>query len=246
MATDFRKYIASKPKDFNAHSDTVEDMEDILHLPVGANLQLQAVSTEATPRYQVKVIGYLPGGSLVVTTPTIKGKVQLVREGQRFNVRMLCGSDVMGFVAKVLKTVGSPYPYIHLEYPKEVESIVVRNAQRVAANLEGTAYNILNDDLEENQHQVMIPDLSSTGAKIISTEELGEVGDILRVTFVVQVAGEDESLTLLGKIRNRTEKAVGGGFEYAHGLQFQATNRFQHVLLHGWVLERMTADEKLK
>lgn len=221
-------------------------MDDILHLPVGANLQLQAVSAEATPRYQVKVIGYLPGGSLLVSTPTIKGKVQLVREGQRFNVRMLRGSDVMGFVAKVLKTVGSPYPYIHLEYPKQVESIVVRNAQRVVANIVGTAYNILHEDVTDNQHPVTIPDLSSTGAKIISQQELGEVGDILRVSFELEVAGEKESLTLLGKIRNRTEKAVVDGFEYAHGLQFQSTNRFQQVLLHGWVLERMTADEKPK
>lgn len=223
---------------------TVDNMEDILHLPVGSNLQLQAISAEATPRYQVKVIGYLPGGSLLVTTPAVKGKVQLVREGLRFNVRMLRGSDVMGFVAKVLKTASAPYPYMHLEYPKEVESIVVRNAQRVAANLKGKAYNILNDDTAENQYDVLIPDLSSTGSKIISAVELGEVGDILRVSFDLEVAGESESLTLLGKIRNRTEKVVGKDFEYAHGLQFQSVNRFQQVLLHGWVLERMTADEK--
>ncbi len=218
-------------------------MEDILHLQVGASVQLQAIGAAGAPRFQVKVIGYVVGGSLLVTAPYLKGKLQMVRVGQQFNVRMLRGSDVMGFSAKVLRTATAPYPYMHLEYPDEVESIVVRNAQRVSANLQAMAYNILDDDVAENHHRVSVPDLSSTGAKVISQRELGDIGETLRLSFDIEVAGDRESLTLLGTIRNRTERAVAEGFEYAHGLQFLSINRFQQLLLHSWVLERLTAEE---
>ena len=57
---------------------------------------------ENAPRFSVRLIGSLPGASLVVTTPTLDGKVQIVREGQRFNVRVLKGERVLGFVAQIL------------------------------------------------------------------------------------------------------------------------------------------------
>lgn len=218
-------------------------MEDTLHLQIGATVQLQAISAKTAPRFQVKVIGYLVGGSLLVTAPYLKGKLQMVRVGQPFNVRMLRGSDVMGFSAKVLRTASSPYPYMHLEYPSRVESIMVRNAQRVSANLQALAYNILDEDVAENHHPVTVPDLSSSGAKVVSDRELGEVGQTLRLSLDLEVAGAAESLTLLGTIRNHTERMAETGIEHVHGVQFLSINRFQQLLLHTWVLERLTAEE---
>jgi hypothetical protein len=220
--------------------------EDVLHLPPGAMLQLQLASVgDQGPRYPVRVVGYVPGGSLIVTTPTAHGRVQLVREGQRCNVRMLCGNSVMGFVAHVLRAFLQPYPHLHLEYPREVERIMVRNAHRVPAGLTARVRDIRLDDVAENHRLVSLLDLSTTGAKLAADGPLGEIGTVLRLTFAITVAGQSEEVTLLGEIRSQVQREVedGGTPSHVHGLQFRTVNRFQQLLLHGWVLERLIAEE---
>lgn len=220
--------------------------DDVLNVQVGAILQLQATTPEQAPRHNVRVIGYLPGASLVVTTPTVKGNLQIVREGQRFNVRMLRGNSVMGFVAQVLQTYLKPYPHLHLEYPRDVESIMVRNAQRVAASIFATARDASEPDSPEYLHEISLMDLSASGAKLGSAESIGEVGDTLHLSFSVDVAGQQETLSLLADIRNRFQRdgIAGNDGSNVYGVQFRSLNRFQQLLLHGWVLERLVAENR--
>jgi len=218
--------------------------EDLLNLTVGTPLQLQGVAVADPPRYQVRTIGYLPGGSLVVTTPQPRGKLAIVRAGQFFKVRMLRGESVMGFETQVLQSYNVPYPHLHLAYPKAIESIVVRNALRVNAEVDAVARNI-SEGPEGGEHSVTFADLSMTGAKLVAERPLGVVGDTLHLSFEVDVAGKPEKLTLLGTIRNlavRDRQKVELG--YNHGIQFGKINRYQQVLLHGWVLQRMAQDER--
>jgi len=219
--------------------------EDVLNVQVGTVLQIQATTPERSPRHNVKLIGYLPGAGFIVTTPTVNGKIQIIREGQRYNVRMLRGNTVMGFVTQVLQSSVKPYPHLHMEYPKEVESIMVRNAARVAAGIFAVVRNTKDPDEEGHEFEVSILDLSSTGAKIGAGKPLGEVGDTLLLTFAIEVTGCQETMALLGDLRNhavREDEATGEHF-YNHGLQFRGTNRFQQVLLHSWVMERLLADD---
>lgn len=218
--------------------------EDVLNLQVGALLQLQSTTPSQAPRYNVRVVGYFPGGSLVVTTPTVNGKVLLVREGQRFNIRMLRGNSVMGFVAKVLQSYLKPYAHLHFEYPSEVESIMVRDAYRVAAGLSAVVRNTKECDDEAHRHIVTVLDLSSSGAKLSVERELAEPGDMLHVALPLDVAGQLEKLALLGTVRNRTvrEAVDGAADQRIYGVQFRALNRFQQLLLHAWVLERVAAE----
>lgn len=207
-------------------------------------MQLQGVGLADMPRYQVRTIGYLPGASLVVTTPQVKGKLVLMRIGQFFRVRMLQGESVLGFETQVLQSYNVPYPHLHLAYPKEIESIVVRNALRVSAGVNALARNI-SEGPEGTEHHVNFADLSTTGAKMVAERPLGVAGDSLHLSFEVDVAGKPEKLTLLGTIRSvvvrdRQQPALG----FNHGIQFGKINRYQQVLLHGWVLQRMSKDER--
>jgi c-di-GMP-binding flagellar brake protein YcgR len=218
--------------------------EDVLHLAVGSPLQLQAVGKPESPRYQVRTIGYLPGGSLVVSTPQQNGRLAIVRPGQYFNVRMLRGESVMGFEVQTLQVANAPYPHLHLSYPAEIERIVVRNAKRVSADIGASARNI-NDGPEGPQRPVELKDLSMTGAKLVAERPLGAVGDSLALNFEIQVAGKAEQLGLLGTIRSmavRDRERIELG--YNHGVQFSTINRYQQVLLHSWVLERTAEAER--
>ena len=74
-----------------------------LKLNAGDTLQMQYVGDQAKARYYVRLIGYLPGQSLIVTTPRSEGKIMLVREGQGFVIRLLAGNAVFGFASQLPK-----------------------------------------------------------------------------------------------------------------------------------------------
>lgn len=63
-----------------------------LKMQVGKMLQLQPRDGEDARRMHVKLIGYLPGASLLVTTPKVGDRVMIVRESQPYVVRMMIGN----------------------------------------------------------------------------------------------------------------------------------------------------------
>ncbi len=219
---------------------------ELLDLPAGTTLQVQATVPDNAPRYTVRLIGQLPGASLVVTAPAQQGKVQLIREGQRFAVRVLKGESVVGFVAQVLYVSLRPYAHLHLEYPAEFEQIVVRNASRVSSDIPVLARNTAQPDQKDSFQRAIIIDLSESGAKIASTVPLGVCGEMLHMKFEIVVGGVKEPLVLLGDIRNTAERPEsedhGSSGSHTVGVQFRALNRYQQVLLNAWVSHRTLQD----
>ncbi len=218
--------------------------EDILKMQVGDVVQLQRITPEKGQdnRYTVTVIGFLPGKSILVTAPAIKGKVQFIREDQRFAVRTLRGSNVIGFVTTVLHTAVKPYPYLHLSFPGEIESIAVRNAERVDTNIPALVRNTKNADEPKNWQPALIKDISATGSRFESYASLGEDGEKLQIRFKLDVCNVEESIDLIAKIRNHTLTSsganTGGVQQYITGTEFHMVNRFQQVLLHDYILEQ--------
>ena len=219
----------------------MKEAKDPLNLSLGSVLQMQATVPDNAPRYSTRLIGASPGGSLIVTAPTVAGKVQIVREGQRFTVRALKGERVMGFVAQVLMSSMKPYPHLHLEYPKDVEQIVVRNASRVSAEIPAALRPTDVANEADNFIVVNIVDLSETGAKIASEEPVGAPGELLHIKFELTISGESEELGLIGEIKNISDRidADTGSTRHFAGVAVQSLSRFQTVLLHAWVTNHL-------
>ncbi len=214
--------------------------EDILNLPIGSALQLQRISPDNQDRYSVSLIGYLPYKSLVVTTPLIGDKTILANEGQRFAVRILQGSHIVGFVATILHATSVPYPHLHLSFPEEVESIAVRNAERISTNLHGLIRNSRHPDLPKHWQPILLKDLSLTGAKVESIEPLGRKEESLEVHFSLPVLGASEKIQLQAVIKNKM--LVGDRLDldetrYSCGVSFEKLDRMQEVLISSYVLE---------
>jgi c-di-GMP-binding flagellar brake protein YcgR len=207
-------------------------------LQIGDVLQLQwAPPSENTERYSSSLIGFLPGQSLVITTPRKQGKPIIVRDGQSFTVRMLQGSNIFGFVSQVLNVSSKPYPHIHLSYPSDVESAVVRNAPRVPTEIKAEVTWPQATSGGGEIRAVMISDISRTGARIIDEKMLGKVGDVIQVSYKLSVCGGEDILKLMSVIRNiRQVAARDGRNTYVHGLEFRGLNRFQHLVLCSYVL----------
>lgn len=219
--------------------------DDNLNIPVGTTVQLQLDAAEETARHSVRVIGYVPGLSLLVGTPTLNGKVQIVRAGQQFKVRMLRGDSVVGFSVKVLHSAVKPFPYLHLEYPKTLEQIVVRNSARVATQILCAVRNTRQSGDEQNFRKADIVDLSESGAKLASPVPLGEAGDMLQVNFRLELLDNTEELSLVADLKNVMERLEEHDKRkrliHLHGVQFRAMNRFQQLLLHAWVMGKVAS-----
>ncbi|MEJ2609182.1 MAG: flagellar brake protein [Candidatus Thiodiazotropha sp.] len=214
-------------------------MTDVVkHLQIGDVLQLQFAPPSDNPdRYAARLIGFLPSQSLVITTPRKSGNPILVRDGQKFTVRMLQGSNIFGFVAQVLQASSKPYPHIHLSYPADVESAVVRNAPRVPTEIQAIVVRPLDASGGEEQRPVIISDISSTGARVIDQEKLGDVGSTIHVIQTLSVCGSEDILKMRCVIRNIREiPKDGGGVRYLHGVEFGGLSRFQQLIICAYVL----------
>ncbi|WP_316364878.1 flagellar brake protein [Candidatus Thiodiazotropha sp. CDECU1] len=210
----------------------------VRYLQIGDVLQLQfAPPSENVERFAATLIGFMPGQSLVITTPRKNARPIIVRDGQSFTVRMLQGSNIFGFVAQVLNASSKPYPHLHLSYPSDVESAVVRNAPRVPTEIDAQVVRPKDASGNEVEQPVIITDISSTGARVIDKQSLGKVGDVLQVMYTLKVCGGEDTLKIMSVIRNIREVAAGEGRKnYIHGLEFRGLNRFQQLVLCSYVL----------
>jgi c-di-GMP-binding flagellar brake protein YcgR len=209
--------------------------DPVKHLQLGDVLQLQfAPPSDIQDRYATKLIGLMSGQSLIITAPRKQGKTIMVREGQAFTVRMLQGSNIFGFVARVLKVSAKPFPYLHLAYPNDVETAVVRNAPRVSTEIHATTSKPLEGDTTEQA--VIIADISTTGARVMHSQQLGEVGTVIQVTHPIPVCGGEDILKVMGMIRNVREVTQEKGRPvFMHGIEFRGLTRFQELLLCAYV-----------
>jgi c-di-GMP-binding flagellar brake protein YcgR len=215
--------------------------QQTLRILVGDKLQLQKVGSESGERYSSTVIGFVPGKSLLITTPLVNDKPILAKDGQQFAVRMLQGSYIQGFVAKVLHNALAPYPYIHLSFPEEVESKEIRNADRVETDVPILARNSKLADEQDNWKQASIKDISASGSKLESMTKVGEEGEIMVLKFKLNICAQDEEMELQTKIMHLEEPSDTGGDEwgiYTYGTRFEDYGRLERVLIQNYVLEQ--------
>lgn len=174
---------------------------DDLDVPLGAFVQLEFITPPA--RHMVKVLGVMPGKSLIISCPTSKGRKIFVREGQLVNVRLMLGTSVCAFSTRVAKSYLEPAAHLHLAYPKYVETSVVRETVRVETRLicrlepkpDG-------ETIAENASGIIV-DLSAGGAKLISKEDFGSVKQGMSIAMTLQIAGYTQFIRVNCEIRSQ-------------------------------------------
>lgn len=224
--TDARE--ASRPQEASC---SLEDTK----LAIGDTLQLQGQADTGATRYYVKLIGYFKGKSLIVTTPSVDGKVLLMREGQAFVVRMFSGKSVYAFPASIFKVANVPYPHLHLTYPAQVRGLVIRSGARVKAKLiasiQGTTGKVVAGS---------ISNLSTGGAAVTVKEPVGLKGEVVAVKFRVAIDEVEQYLHLKGIIRSiHGEVDESGGSLVQHGVQFADVPEAEHVSLTAYVYRKL-------
>ena len=193
---------------------TFEDMR----LAVGDRLQIECTARTGVRRAFVRVVGYVEGVSLMVSTPVVAGRrVELV-ENDPVIVRVFSRQSAFAFRASVLRACRLPFDYLHLSFPTVIQGSVIRKATRVRTQIPVRASSPAGDETGEGT----MLNLSATGALIHTHAALGEQGAIVQLHFDVLLHEVHSELRIAAEIRNVQQEpdAEGEGLEYHYGVDF--------------------------
>jgi c-di-GMP-binding flagellar brake protein YcgR len=195
---------------------------------IGEKLFLQMQDNPAV-RYTVRMVGFVKNRSITIQAPVADGGNPAVRDGQIFIARAFTGKKAYAFTTEALKSVFFPYPHIHLSYPEQVRSTVIRQGSRVTVKIIASVE--VGD--AEQPSAIVLNDLSTGGASGVSSRPLGAAMDTGVIKFKVHVAENDEYLCLKTAIRSVELAENGEGFRY--GFQFLELDTQQRLVLSAFV-----------
>ncbi|WP_110186866.1 flagellar brake protein [Pokkaliibacter plantistimulans] len=224
--------------------DSTPHSLDDLALRIGDPLYLETLSP--TTRYVVRLMGYVAGKSMLVTAPLAQGRPILLKEGKPIRVKLLAENRVCGFSTVVIKACMTPFNYLHLSYPKDIEVLEYRKASRISVRLIVS----LDEMVEESTpgrwpKPALCTDISTTGAKISSSEPLVDIGESLYMTARLSVANVEQIVRIPLIIRNRTlEEDEGGQTIFHHGAEFAYLDEETRVVLSGFVYEQILKNKR--
>ena len=211
-----------------------------IKLTNGERIQLQDPSNKNNDRIFVKLIGYREGKSILVTMPRSEGELLRVVKGQVFIVRLFSVQTVYAFNVTVLEGKVSPYAYMHLSYPEKVESVVVRNAQRVNVELIVSVQHSDPDKVTGESVSAKLTDVSTGGAKLSTLEAIGELSEDISMSAKLTVGGVEQYLQILATIRRVDIEDEEGRQMFTYGLEFRFVEENDRLVLHGFVYEQLS------
>lgn len=211
-----------------------------LDLHVGEALQVQFMDDDTRGQFYVKVVGFLPERSVLVTTPEKDGRPLSVREGRVVLARSYSGDEARGFTCTVLRACSHPYAYLHLSYPSKLETMAERQASRVRSALAVSVRPLAGEGAGRDLPAV-IRDVSNTGAQLLASGAVGKAGDrvLIRARLPLDVLG-DQPVDLPALIRNVQEEieVKGSLWRFRCGVEFEPLDTQSTLILRAYLYER--------
>ncbi|MFZ4527682.1 MAG: flagellar brake protein [Undibacterium curvum] len=227
LATPPPNQPGNPPKQEELNKESVIELDSV-RWHVGEVFFLQTQDNVGT-RYTVRLIGYAKNKSLMLTAPMMDGRAALIREGQGFIVRAFPGKKAYAFTSSLIKYVYSPFPYLHLAYPREVRATTIRQAARATVKIIAS----VTVGNPEQTAAATLGDLSMGGTSGIIKRQLGRKGDTGTVKFRVNAAGSDEYLSL--NVILRSVAPTENGLEFRHGFEFVDLSPQARLILSAFV-----------
>ncbi len=207
----------------------------------GDILQLQFLPATDGRRYNVTVLGFLEKHSLIVATPKKDGNYMILREGQLFTARMMHGTCVAGFQTQVIKSVSTPYPYVHLKIPDTFQKKQVRITRRADISLPITVTNIKKSNLIKREVATII-DLSLLGCRMVSENILGSDGDMLKLNMTIKLFDYDYIMSITAQVKRVEESLHDDELLFEYGLAFQDLGEQASLVIGSQVNEALIGE----
>jgi len=206
---------------------------------LGDPVQLQFVPENGRDRLNAKIIGHAPGKSLIISAPSVNGKLPLLKENQPFIVRMLQGNNVYGFESAVLKYYSVPFPHLHLRHPRDIECIVVRSSRRVGTEL---VVSVSTGIAPDKILSVSMTNTSATGALLQTVEPLGELDSEISISIELEVVNIKKYLRIKAIIRNIStpqDRKDDEDMLNKYGVQFTGLSEDHILIINAYVYEQI-------
>ena len=215
-----------------------------LNLQVGETLQIQFMDDETRGQFYVKVIGFLPERSVIVTAPEKGGQAMSVREGRAVLARSFSGAQARGFTCMVMRSATQPYAYLHLSYPNKIETMLERQSSRVRSAL---AVSVRPDGAPADARDIpaVIRDLSITGAQLLAAASVGQSGDRITVRARLPIAKiGDQAVDLPALVRNAAEETEvhDSLWHFRCGIEFEPLDPQTTLALRAYLYERFAPE----
>lgn len=215
-----------------------------LKLTYGYPLQLQTATLAGQPeRSSCRLIGCLPGRSILLSVPKQAGKLVRFRAGQKIVVRFMVDNGIGIFAAIVEGQTSDPYPLLHLSYPESVAFKGIRGATRVAVREEIEATNM---SLENKPKSIgFISDMSISGTRVELNEAIADIGEILELRAQVAIRELKKELILTGIVRSRVDPSdnLEVGVVASYGVEFINQSDEQRLVMYAYVFNQMVLQE---
>ncbi len=211
------------------------DFADI-HLRVGETLIVQPLAGFEAEQFAVSYIGAHGKLSFLTSLPRVGEQGKWVAPGSQFKFRVVHGKHVYAFTAHSLRAHSRPYPYAHFSIPESVKYRQVRKSHRLETRM---PVEIRRGD--GSPVQALMRDLSEHGAKLETTEFLGEVADVVTLTLPILLPHVTRAMVVTATICNCGDahrSASSGQFNY--GVSFSLSSEedrdvLQHFIEHSLV-----------
>jgi Flagellar protein YcgR/PilZ domain len=215
-----------------------------LKLTYGYPLQLQTATLAGQPeRFSCRLIGCLPGRSILLSVPKQAGKLIKFRAGQKIVVRLMIDNGIGIFAGIVESQTQDPYPILHLSYPETVTFKGIRGATRVAVR---EKIEVTNVSVESKiKASGFISDMSISGTRIELSEDIAEIGDTLELRAQVDIRDVKRDLILTGVIRSRVDPTdnLGEGVLVSYGLEFTSQTDENRLVMYAYVFNQIALQE---
>lgn len=216
-----------------------------LKLTYGYPLQLQTTNAAGQPeRYSSRLIGCLPGRSILVSVPKSAGRLIRFRTGQKVVLRFMIDNGIGVFISIVDIQTTDPYPILHISYPENVSFKGIRSATRVSVDLVSQVKNL--DHPELNPVSGQVADISTTGARVDLAHPMGEIGEKLSLSAQVDINGISRQLIMSGVIRSKVEPSEEEPTEdgvIGYGIEFLPTDEEQRLVLYAYVFGQIVLQD---
>jgi len=205
-----------------------------LGLTFGDLLQIQ-IGDNVEHRYPAKFIGINPLSSIIVSAPmTGQDKILFVREGQNVTLRFVVKNVVSGFSTRVMLTRGQPYPYLHLEIPKEVQTVEVRKEIRVETDISMT---VLNKTSNSPAMTAKMTNLSFSGGRVESQQKIAAMNDVINVTMPLTIGKVEKLITIDCLVSYLKEDNADSHPVY--GVSFEQIDEDDGLILRGFIYQEI-------
>jgi c-di-GMP-binding flagellar brake protein YcgR len=207
-----------------------------INLQVGARLEMRLQQGTKQLIYYTELIGYIEGEYLIIKTTFKNGNYVRLRLHEQVTLRILSGVTVFTFTCEVKAIFSAPYYYMHLSFPTDIESILIRNAVRAKVALPV--------QVNGRAKAGVIIDISVTGAEIIADRVLGAPNSKALIAFEFPIkqthqnAYIDTSVTIRS-VQQVPSKLKDAATKFSHGISFHDLEPTSQVMLLNFVYESM-------